>query len=177
MRKAPLSTIAAGLAAAALVVPGAAGAALSPAYAVTGVEVGVTPTEGTFVGSGTGSGGDRLAWKAVVEHTALSTNPATPAAIIPGGSLTALSFGTGGPAPLTGVFTGGTITYDTARSSPAACGNQVYDVAGNLALASDAATGSGQFNVYLTHFRIALFGQCITYGATVTGAPGLTLSF
>jgi hypothetical protein len=175
MRSAPLATIVVCIAAAVLVVAGAAGAAVSSQYAVTGVEVAATSTEGTFIGSGRGSGGDQLAWKTVVDHTQLSTNPATPAAIT-GGSLTAVSFGNGSLDTLTGTFTGGSVTYDTARSSPAPCGNQVYDVAGNLALASGAATGTGTFSVYLTHYRIALFGRCVTVGATVSGTPGLTVS-
>ena len=175
MRLAPLATIAAGLAAAALLAAGTAAAAISPSYAVTGIEVAATSTQGTFVGTGTGSGGDRLAWSAVVVHTVLSTNPATPATIT-GGSLNALSYGTGSPAALTGTFTGGTVTYDAALSSPAACGNQVYDVAGSLALASGGVTGTGTFTVLLTHYRIALLGRCVTIGATVTGAPGLTVT-
>src|SRR5215831_1699782 len=94
MRLAPLSTIAAGAVAAALLAAGSAGAAISPAYAVTGLEVAATSTQGTFVGTGTGSTGDTLAWSAVVQHTLLSTNPATPATIT-GGSLNALSVGGG----------------------------------------------------------------------------------
>jgi hypothetical protein len=174
MRLAPLSTIAAGAAAAALLASGSAGASISPAYAVTGLEVAATPTQGTFVGVGTGSTGDRLAWSAVVQHTVLSTNPATPATIV-GGSLNALSLG-GGAASLTGAFTGGSVTYDQTLSSPAACGNQVYDVVGSLALASGGATGTGVFEVTLTHYRISLLGRCVTIGASVAGAPGLTLS-
>ena len=175
MRSAPLATIAVTVAAAALLVTGTAGAAISSQYTVTGVEVAATSTEGTFVGSGTGSGGDQLAWKAVVDHTALSTDPATPATIT-GGSLAAASFGNGSLASLAGAFTGGSVTYDVARSSPAPCGNRVYDVVGNLALTSGGATGTGTFSVFLTHYRIALFGRCVTIGATVTGTPGLTVS-
>jgi hypothetical protein len=174
MRTASLALAAAFAAAAALLATGAAGAALSSSYAVTGIEVAATSTEGTFVGGGTGSGGDRLVWQAVVDHTALSTNPSTPATIT-GGTLSALSFGAGTPT-LTGTFTGGTVTYDAALSSPGACGNQVYDVAGSLALASGGSTGAGTFTVLLTHYRIALFGRCVTIGATVAGSLGLTVS-
>jgi hypothetical protein len=175
MRTAPLALAAAFVAAAALIATGTAGAAISSAYAVTGIEVGATPTEGTFVGAGTGSGGDRLVWRAVVDHTALSTDPSTPATIT-GGTLAALSFGTAGQTTLAGTFVGGTVTYDTALSSTAACGAQVYDVAGNLALASGGSTGTGTFTVLLTHYRIPLFGRCVTIGATVTGTPGLAVS-
>ena len=39
---------------------------------------------------------------------------------------------------------------------------------------SDVATntsggGSGLFSVLLTHYRVSLFGQCLTYAASVTG--------
>jgi hypothetical protein len=177
VRLASLSTIAAataGLTAAALLAAGSAGAAISPAYTVTGLEIAATSTQGSFVGTGTGSTGDALAWSAVVQHTVLSMNPATPATIT-GGSLNALSLG-GGAASLTGTFTGGSVTYDPTLSSPATCGNQVYDVVGSLALASGGATGTGVFQVTLTHLRISLFGRCVTIGASVTGAPGLTIA-
>jgi hypothetical protein len=161
--------------AAALLVAGTAGAALSSTFNVTGVEIAATSTEGTFVGAGSGDGGDTLLWKTVVDHTPLGTNPATPATIT-GGSLSAESAQDGELTILAGVFTGGSVTYDAARSSTAPCGNQVYDVSGNLALTSDGATGTGRFSVLLTHYRIALFGRCITYGASVTGPQGLTVS-
>jgi hypothetical protein len=159
----------------ALVAAGAGASAISSAYSVTGVEVAATSVEGTFVGTGAGTGGDTLLWKAVVDHTPLSTNPASPATIT-GGSLAATSLGASGLATLSGSFTGGTVAYDPARSSSAPCGNQVYDVTGNLALASGSSTGTGTFQVYLTHYRISFFGSCITFAASVTGTPGLLVS-
>jgi hypothetical protein len=142
---------------------------------VTGLEVAATSTQGTFVGTGTGTTGDTLAWSAVVQHTVLSTNPATPATIT-GGSLNALSVGGGAAATLSGTFTGGTVTYDATLSSPAACGNQVYDVRGTLAVSGGGVTGIGLFQVTLTHFRISLLGRCVTIGASVAGAPGLAIA-
>jgi hypothetical protein len=170
MRRALIAAVAAALASVALVVAVAA-AAISPSYDVVGIETAVTPTQGTFVGTGLGSGGDGLIWKAVVDHTALSTNPSAPASIT-GGTLAALSFQNGERLPFGGVFTGGTVTYDPARSSSAACGNQVFDVEGTLAL----DVGTGAFSVYLTHYRVRLFGRCITFAASVAGAPGLTIT-
>jgi hypothetical protein len=161
--------------AAALLVLGAAWAAVSPTYTVSGFEVAATSVEGTFVGTGSGSGGDNLIWRAVVAHTPVSTNPATPAAIT-GGSLVAVSYGPGSISTLTGTFTGGTVTYNPALSSSAACGVQVFNVSGNLALAAGAQTGTGTFQVFLTHYRASLFGRCVTFAATVRGAPGLTAS-
>jgi hypothetical protein len=147
-----------------------AAAAISPSYDVVGIETAATATQGTFVGTGLGSADDKLIWRAVVDHTALSTNPATPATIT-GGTLEALSFGDG-LTPFDGTFTGGTVTFDPARSSTAACGNQVYDVRGTLAL----DVGTGAFSVFLTHHRVRLLGRCITFAATVAGAPGLTIT-
>jgi hypothetical protein len=169
------SLVAALVAATALVVAGAVAAAISPSYNVVGVEVAVTPTEGTFVGTGIGSTGDKLAWKAIVGHTLLSTDPLAPATIT-GGSLAALSVAPGSVDTLTGTFTGGKVTYNQALSSSAPCGNQVFDVAGSLALASGSSTGTGTFEVLLTHHRATIFGRCITFAATVRGAPGLTVS-
>jgi hypothetical protein len=167
------AVVAVGVTAAALLAVSIGSAATSPTYTVTGVEVTATSLEGTFVGTGAGSGGDNLVWRGVVDHDPLSTD--APAGIT-GGSLAALSFGAGSLSTLTGVFTGGTVTYDTGLSSTAPCGNQVYDVAGSLALTSGSSTGTGTFQVYLTHYRIAFLGRCLTYRATVSGAPGLTIS-
>ncbi|HZQ03352.1 MAG TPA: hypothetical protein VFA88_04950 [Gaiellaceae bacterium] len=172
MTAARRSVVAIGVSAAALALAGAGSTAVSPSYEVNGVEVAATSTEGTFVGSGTGSSGDSLFWTAVVDHTPLS-----PSATVTGGSLTALSYGDGSLSALTGRFTGGTVTYDTARSSPAPCGNQVFDVVGRLALTSGSAAGTGAFQVYLTHYRLSVLGTCVTYAASVRGAPGLTTSF
>jgi len=160
--------VACGVTAAALAVPAAVSAA-SSSYAVSGLEIAATSTQGTFVGTGTGSGGDRLAWRAVVEHTQLSLDPASPA-VITGGTLTGVTYGSGSLATLTGAFTGGTVTYDTSRSSPASCSTQVFEVDGDLAL----STGPGSFEATLTHYRLNLLGRCITIGASVIGT--LTLS-
>jgi len=166
------SAIATGVAAAALAFAGAGSTAASSSYDVRGIEVAATSTEGTFVGAGSGSTGDALFWKAVVDHTPLS-----PDATITGGSLTARSAGARGLGALHGTFTGGTVTYDAARSSRASCGTQVYEVVGRLSISRGAATGTGTFHAYLTHHRLSLLGRCITYGATVSRSPGLTISF
>ncbi|HYM49329.1 MAG TPA: hypothetical protein VET65_02040 [Candidatus Limnocylindrales bacterium] len=39
-----------------------------------------------------------------------------------------------------------------------------------------AGNGTGSFTVLLTHYRILLFGYCITYAATVVGNATLSLS-
>ena len=70
MRRAVLSAVAAGFAAAALLVTGIAAAAISTTYSVTGMGAANDPTETRIVGNGSGSSGDRLQWMADIEHTA-----------------------------------------------------------------------------------------------------------
>jgi hypothetical protein len=171
MRRAVLSAVAAGFAAAALLVTGIAAAAISPTYGINGVGTAANPTETRLVGTGSGSGGDRLTWNADLEHTALGTGaPAT----ITGGSLTAASRGggRGGSIQLGGVFTGGTVTYNAAMSSRATCGDVVYDVAGTVAF--DGWTGA--FTGRLTQNRIRVLNRCFTLMSQISGAPGLTLT-
>jgi hypothetical protein len=167
MRRALLSAVAAGLAAAAMLVTGIAAAAVSPTYTVTGIGSAANPTETTLIGTGAGSAGDRLTWTANLQYTA----PGTGVGTITGGTLTALAHG-GGMSLLGGVFTGGSLTFDAARSSRATCGDLVYDVQGDLEF--DGWTGT--FTAYLTQNRIRLLNRCLTLTATVTGAPGLTLT-
>ncbi len=160
--------LAAGVAGAALALPTATSAA-SSTYGITGLEIAATSTQGTFVGTGTGETGDRLAWKAVVQHSQLSLDPSAPA-VITGGALTGATYGGGSLDTLAGAFTGGTVTYDVTRSSSTPCGTQVFDVDGNLALAS----GPGSFQATLTHYRLDLIGHCVTVGASVTGTLKLS---
>jgi hypothetical protein len=153
-----------------LLVTGIAAAAISPTYSVNGIGSAASSLEFRFIGIGAGSGGDRLTWRTNLDHTLLSPNPATPASIT-GGTLTAASRG-GGTNQLNGEFTGGTITFNPALSSPRPCGDEVYDVTGTVEL--DGWTGT--FTVQLTQNRLRLLGRCFNLTATVTGSPGLTLT-
>jgi hypothetical protein len=171
MRRATLSAAVAALAAAALLVAGIAAAAVSPTYGINGIGTAANPTETRLVGTGSGSGGDRLTWNAELEHTALGTGaPAT----ITGGSLSAASRGggRGGSTRLEGAFTGGTITFNAALSSRATCGDVVYDVDG--ALGFDGWTGT--FTGQLTQKRIRVLNRCFALMSSVSGSPGLTLT-
>jgi hypothetical protein len=38
-----------------------------------------------------------------------------------------------------------------------------------------AGSGSGAFNVTLTHYRRSIFGRCVSYSASVRGTLSLTL--
>jgi hypothetical protein len=139
----------------------AAAAATSSAYNVSGIELAATSTQGTFAGTAHGSEGDSAVWKAVVQHQALSSSClATGCAISSGGSFSLLN---NQLSTITGSFTGGSVTL--VGQAPG-CGRQEFDVVGNLA----TTAGAGVFDVTLTHYRVQLFGSCITYFATVSGS-------
>jgi hypothetical protein len=172
MRRALLSAVAAGFAAAALLVTGIAAAAVSPVYSTTGFLTGASANQASFFGTGTGSGGDRLMWGATFVHTGLPT-ASSASAEITGGELAATSMGRGGAGPLDGTVMGGTVTYNAELSSSAVCGNQVYDVEATVALEGF----EGTFSLRVTEHRLRLFGtRCLSLTASVTGVPGLTLT-
>jgi hypothetical protein len=152
----------------ALLTTPAAGAAVSSAHAVSGIELAATPTRGTFVGASFGSEGDRGVWKAVVDHT----TPLRPASTITGGIFkmtTRTDAVAGAFAP------GGAITLVAAEPG---CGKERFTVRGPLAGVTtlSGASGTGFFDVVLTHFRTSLFGTCTTFGATVKGTVTFSLS-
>jgi hypothetical protein len=72
-----------------------------------------------------------------------------------------------------GTFTGGTVTV---TNPGAGCTNQTFAVSGNLGgvTTSTSAGGTGLFAVQLTHYRVRLFGQCVTFAATVAGTASFT---
>lgn len=161
-------TIVTGVAAAASLaaLPAAAEAApVSTTFQVQGAEIAFTSTRGTFVGRGLGNAGDRSTWKAVVDHTPLSSMPAA----ITGGSFSMTTLSpTFRPDFVVGTFTGGTITVVNPGLG---CTNQTFDVSGDVGSVRTSTTtgGSGSFDVVLTHYRTRIFGSCVTYGATVSG--------
>ena len=171
MRRAVLSATAAAFAAAALLVTGIAAAVVSPTYGINGIGTAANPTATRLVGTGSGSGGDRLTWNADLEHTALAAGAT---ATITGGSLSATSRGggRGGATQLGGEFTGGTITYNAEQSSRATCGDVVYDVDGTVAFDGWTGTFTGQ----LTQKRLRVFNRCFPLLSSMSGSPGLTLT-
>jgi hypothetical protein len=160
------------VAGAALVFPVAASAApVSTSFNVTGFEYAFTQTVGSFAGSATGNAGDRGAWNTSVEHDPLGSVPT----YVNGGTFQMATRGTTGRLDfVTGTFVnhGGTIT---TIDPGAGCTNQRFLVTGTLADVATSTTsgGTGAFSVVLTHFRIPLFGRCLTYSASVAG----TVSF
>jgi hypothetical protein len=142
-------------------------ALVSATYSIVGAEYYATATEGRFAGTGTGSDGDYITWDARIMHTPLTTT-----ADITGGSASVV---TSDLTRVTGRFSGGSVTLTSAEPG---CGREWYAVDGTLKKIrrSDApGNGTGTFVAVLTHYRLSVFGQCVTYSATVTGTISLNL--
>jgi hypothetical protein len=145
----------------------AAAATVSSSYAIRGAEYYATSTQGRFAGTARGSTGDTAAWRAIVDHTPLTTT-----ATITGGSATLV---TSRLVTIRGQFSGGTVDQTSGFEG---CTNQTYDVAGTLAnvtRSDTGAVGTGAFDATLTHYRAWIWGRCVTYSATVSGV--ISLSF
>ena len=143
-----------------------AAATVSNTYWITGAEYAATSTVGSFAGTATGSSGDAATWEAVVEHTTLHKT-----ATITGGHASLL---TSNLVYIHGDFSGGSVTR--IYQAPG-CSIQRYDVTGSLAnvhRSDSAAIGAGTFQATLTHYRTRIFGECVSYFATVSGSIGLT---
>lgn len=135
---------------------------------VSGFETYATSTEGRF--SGIATGDLPGAWQAVVKHAPLSGS--APAAIT-GGSFALATVFAGSPATVSGSIAGGSVTQVTGF---AGCVNQQYKVVGTMSsvgLAGGAQNGKGALDITLTHYQTRVFGFCLTYSATVTGAISL----
>jgi hypothetical protein len=157
--------------AAAVVVPGSALAAQTSSDTITGYEYYATSTDGRFAGAA--SGDLPGSWNADVHHTALCL-VCTPTATITGGSFLLATVLNGIPTLVTGSFTGGTVQVTNVGAN---CTNQTFAVDGDLGSVGAwyGGSGTGSFNVTLTHYRRSIFGSCITYGASVGGT--LTVTF
>ncbi len=148
-----------------MTMPAVAMATTNVTYAVSGVEYAATPTVGWFAG-GAIAADDFGTWQAMVVHGPLPTNPGGTAPVTGG------SFALNGQSrDLAGAIDGGLITLLTTSS----CGKQTYSVTGHLTLAP-SGIGDAAFGMLLSHYRLRLFGRCITYGATVQGSVTFPLS-
>jgi hypothetical protein len=111
-------------------------------------------------------------WNVDVVHQALSSSCWTSGcAIDPGGSI---SLATSRGDIVTGSFTAGSVKLVRQASG---CGKQIFQVVGDLSTTKSSAV----FDVALTHYRVMIFGSCISYSATIgadsaDGIPG-TLGF
>lgn len=158
---------------AAIAVGGTAGASTEAGTvyraSLAGTEVWATSSgKGTFVGK---TGGDLPgAWKAVVAHTPLAAS-----ARITGGTLSLKAYVNGKLTRVVGDFVGGAIRL-TNPSSLRQCKNQIYALRadlGNVRSGLGSVRG-GVTSVTLVHYRRELVGQCVIYGATVTGMVTFT---
>lgn len=154
-----------------LVATPSAVAAQSYSDTISGYEYAFTSTDGKFAGNASGSLPG--AWNADVQHTKLCLS-CTPTATITGGSFSLATTHNGAPAVVSGAFVGGTVQV-TNRG--AGCTNQTFVVHGILGHVGwwTRGSGSGTFNVTLTHYRHSIFGRCVSYSASVRGTLALTL--
>jgi hypothetical protein len=156
------------LAAAALFIsPASAIAATSP-DSVSGLEYAATPVQGRF--AGIASGALPGVWSVTVDHTPLGTSAA-----ITGGDFHLATRLDGTLTAVTGEFTAGTVRQ---LSGFTGCASQRYAVHGVLGKvgAGAARRGTGTLDATLTHYRTKIFGQCVTYSASVRGSLSLTPS-
>lgn len=145
--------------------PAVALATTNVTYGVSGVEYAATETVGSFAGVAWASD-DAGTWQTTVVHGPLPTGVGLSAAIT-GGSFAV----NGAVRDLAGGIDGGSIKLLTTST----CGRQTYSVVGHLVLTS-GGSGDADFATVLTHYRIFLFGRCITYAATVRGGVTFHLS-
>jgi hypothetical protein len=134
---------------------------------LSGVEYYATPTLGAF--TGTASGDLPGTFDTQVQHTSLTTT-----ATITGGSFTLYTIIDNALATVSGEFAGGTVTQ--TDKSTGGCRNQHYAVTGALQNVGVAGTGTGtgSFTATLTHYRVRVGKNCITYFATISGTVSLT---
>jgi hypothetical protein len=143
----------------------ASAATVSGTYAIRGYEYYATTTQGRFAGTATGDTGDSATWRAIVDHTPLTTT-----AEITGGYADLL---TSRLVAMRGTFSGGSVVL---VSEEAGCGTQTYDVHGTFKKVSRSDSrrmGSGTFSATLTHYRVSVLGSCQTYAAEVRGTISL----
>jgi hypothetical protein len=148
--------------------PAAAIAATTSSDSISGLEYAATSAQGRF--AGIASGALPGAWSITVDHTPLGTSAA-----ITGGDFHLATRLDGTLTAVTGDFTTGTVRQ---LSGFTGCVNQRYAVHGVLdEVGSGAARrGTGTLNATLTHYRTNIFGQCVTYSASVSGSLSLAPS-
>jgi hypothetical protein len=143
---------------------------------VSGFEFYATSTQGRFAGSATAADANGLtgAWSIVVDHTSLShcLRPYVPCAHVTGGTFSLVVLN-----PTEAVS--GTFNSRATDDQPDVielvdpgpnCSNQRYWIADGLHnVGASDHRGEGSFGAFLTHYRHSIFGQCITYSATVQG--------
>ena len=102
-----------------------------------------------------------------MDHTPLGTSAA-----ITGGDFHLVTRLAGTLTAVTGDFTAGTVRQ---LSGFTGCASQRYAVHGVLDKVGSGAAprGTGTLDATLTHYRTTIFGQCLTYSASVRGSLSL----
>ena len=155
-------------AAALFISPAAAIAASASSDSVSGLEYVATSAQGRFVGIA--SGALPGAWSVTVDHTPLGTS-----AVITGGDFRLATRRGGTLTVVTGGFTAGTVRQLSGFTGCVDQRSAVHGVLGDVG-AGAARRGTGTLNATLTHYRTRIFGQCLTYSASVRGSLSLTPS-
>jgi len=155
-------------AAAALVISPASAMAATSSDSISGLEYAATSTQGRFVGIA--SGALPGAWSVTVDHTPLGTS-----AVITGGDFHLATRRHGALTAVTGDFTGGTVKQLSGFTGCVSRRYAVIGVLGGVGFGS-AGHGTGTFAATLTHYRATIFGQCVTYSASVSGSLSLAPS-
>ena len=155
-------------AAALFISPAAAIAASASSDSVSGLEYVATSAQGRFVGIA--SGALPGAWSVTVDHTPLGTS-----AVITGGDFRLATRRGGTLTVVTGGFTAGTVRQLSGFTGCVSRRYAVIGVLGGVGFGS-AGHGTGTFAATLTHYRTKIFGQCVTYSASVSGSLSLAPS-
>ena len=156
------------VATAALFTSPAAAIAATSSDSISGLEYAATSTQGRFVGIA--SGALPGAWSVTVDHTPLGTSAA-----ITGGDFHLATRRHGTLTAVTGEFTGGTVRQLSGFTGCVSRRYAVIGVLGGVGFGS-AGHGTGTFAATLTHYRTKIFGQCVTYSASVSGSLSLAPS-
>ena len=144
----------------------ASAAPASTTFAVRGFEYAFTSTVGQFAGSGRGVA-DVAVWDTRVVHEPLGS--AGPAAITGGSfAMRTTSLSTWAGDFVTGQYTGGTISVvDPGRTAPTSGSTSSARSATSRRAPPQAGRGA---STSCSPTTAQLFGSCVTYSATVTGA-------
>jgi hypothetical protein len=156
------------VATAALFTSPAAAIAATSSDSISGLEYAATSTQGRF--AGIASGALPGAWSVTVDHTPLGTSAA-----ITGGDFHLATRRHGTLTAVTGEFTGGTVRQLSGFTGCVSRRYAVIGVLGGVGFGS-AGHGTGTFAATLTHYRTKIFGQCVTYSASVSGSLSLAPS-
>jgi len=137
-------------------------------YSISGLEVWPTPYAATFVGTAQSDTGTWGGWRARIDHSGVIS----PTGWIGGGYAELFS---GDLTTVRGTFSGGTITL--IGGSETECVTMTHAVSGTLVdvvRPGVIGAGTGTLTATLTHYRLWVFGRCITYSASASGSIALT---